>query len=238
MITAQLATIPNRVNSMLKTVKSLNDHVDFLNVQCNNYTEREADYIEASVKDWQYYNNFKPKGLTFYKRNNKYGDAEKFNGVDKLEGYIFTCDDDLIYPPDYVETMIKKIEQYGRKALITCHGRTFPKRKIRSYYKDKLEGFRCLGTVDQDVQVDSGGTGVMAWHSDLWRPQMDWFKAPNMADVFIAVEARKRNIPIICISHQEGWIRYIDQPEGSTIWEQHINNDELQTKYFNEGWYD
>lgn len=201
MITAQLATIPGREESVRQTIESLINQVDELII----------------------YDNSK-------------SDANKFNGVDKFEGYIFTCDDDLIYPPDYVKTLIDKIEKYNRKAVITCHGRTFPKRKINSYYRDKLEGFRCLGNVAEDVQVDSGGTGVMAWHSDLWRPEMSWFLSANMADVFIAVEARKRNIPIICIKHNEGWIKYIDQEPGSTIWEQHINDDSLQTKYFNKGW--
>lgn len=200
MITAQLATIPGREESVKKTKASLKDQVDNLFI-----------------------------------RHNSPSDAMKFFGLDKLDGYLFTCDDDLLYPPDYVETMIRKIEQYGRKALITCHGRTFPKRELKSYYRDKLEGFRCLGTVDRDVQVDSGGTGVMAWHSDLWRPEMDWFKAPNMADVFIAVEAKIRNIPIICIEHKEGWIE--STPEGYYgIWNQHINDDKLQTYYFNEVW--
>lgn len=237
MITAQLATIPGRVYSVLKTVKSLNDQVDFLNVMCNNYSEHEADVIEASVSDWQYYHNFKPNGLVFRKRYNEYGDAEKFYNLDNLDGYIFTCDDDLLYPNDYIKTLIDKIEQYGRKALITCHGRTFPKRMIRSYYRDKLEGYRCLGTVEKDVQVDSGGTGVMAWHSDLWKVEMDWFKKPNMADVFIAVEAIKRNIQIICIEHKEGWIQ--GTPEGYTyrgIWDDAVNNDEFQTYYFNQEW--
>lgn len=164
-------------------------------------------------------------------------DAEKFRDLDKYDGYIFTCDDDLIYPPNYVRTMIAAIERNNRKAVITCHGRTFPPRKIRSYYRDKTEGYRCLGTVDKDYYVHSGGTGVMAWHSDLWRPQMDWFKAPNMADVFIGREAHVRGIPIVCIAHKEGWIRYIDQPEGTTIWEQHVNDDTEQTRYWNEYWF-
>lgn len=207
MITAQLATIPGREESVKKTIDSLEKQVDIMSV-------RNGDL-----------------------RLSQYGDAEKFNGLDRFRGYLFTCDDDLLYPPDYCQTLIKKIEQYGRKALITCHGRTFPKREIKSYYRDKLEGFRCLGTVERDVQVDSGGTGVMAWHSDLWRPSMDWFKEPNMADVFIAVEAMKRNIPIICIEHQEGWID--GTPEGWTytgIWDVAHNDDGLQTYYFNEEW--
>lgn len=227
MITAQLATIPGRERSVRQTIESLVDQVDRLKVMANNVTLADVFVLAEE---------YRGRNLTVHCTTNDKGDGEKFRDLQCYDGYIFTCDDDLIYPPDYVQTMIKKIEQYGRRAVITCHGRTFQKhRKIHSYYRDKLEGYRCLGTVEQDVQVDSGGTGVMAWHSDLWRPEMSWFKASNMADVFIAVEAKKRNIPIICIEHLGGWIQ--STPEGhSGLWDKHVNDDELQTKYFNEIW--
>lgn len=173
--------------------------------------------------------------------NQMFGDASKFlpfaNFFDGLETeeeiYCFSCDDDLIYPSNYCQVMIDAIEKYNRKAIITCHGRTFPPRRITSYYRDKLDGYRCLCDVDQDVRVDSGGTGVMAWHASLMAPAMDMFRAANMADVFVGRYAKRLRIPIICIAHGEGWIRYIDQPEGSTLWEKHCKNDELQTKYWN-----
>ncbi|WP_422824221.1 glycosyltransferase [Xenorhabdus thailandensis] len=37
-------------------------------------------------------------------------------------GYLFTLDDDLIYPPDYIEKLIEKIEKYERNVFICVHG--------------------------------------------------------------------------------------------------------------------
>jgi hypothetical protein len=38
--------------------------------------------------------------------------------VDKVNGYYFACDDDLIYPEDYVKIMINKIEDNKRLAIV------------------------------------------------------------------------------------------------------------------------
>ena len=209
---ASLATIPSR--DVSRTLESLKSQMD---VVCVNYNFTDL-------------------------ANSAFGDASKFlpfaNFFDDLpeDCYCFTCDDDLIYPPDYASEMIAAIEKYNRKAIITCHGRTFPKRKISSYYRDKLEGYRCLGRVERDVKVDSGGTGVMAWHASLMSPPINLFKSANMADVFVAGYAKQLDIPIICIAHDYEWLKYIDQPTGSTIWEKHVNNDKKQTDYFNEFW--
>ena len=206
MITASLATIPTR--DATATINSLKSQVDQLIVTYN---------MTASA-------------------NEKYGDMAKFIPLAEINGYLFTCDDDLIYPPDYVKRMVEEIEKHNRFAFITLHGRTFERRKIKSYYRDKKEGFRCLGSVEKNTIVNSGGTGVMAWHSDLFRPLKDYFKRANMADIWLAKFAKENNIPIVCIEHREGWLKYIEQPENTTIWEKKQMNDEFETKIFNSFW--
>jgi len=53
----------------------------------------------------------------------------------------------------------------------------------------------------------------MAWRSDLFRPLKDYFKRANMADIWLAKFAKENNIPIVCIAHEEGWLKYIDNPK-------------------------
>lgn len=204
MIVASLATIPSR--DVRATADSLKNQVDVL---CINHNLTSV-------------------------ANAMYGDAAKFLPFRAFEGYMFSCDDDLIYPADYVRKMIEAIERYGRQAIITCHGRTFPKRQIKSYYRDKLQGYRCLGTVSHDVRVDSGGTGVMAWHSDTWMPDMGLFKLPNMADIWVAKDTKEKGIGIMCIAHEEGWIRYTHP--GDTIWDRDHEDDSKQTGIWNSFW--
>jgi hypothetical protein len=206
MITASLATIPGR--SVQKTIDSLKKQVDQLFV-CYNQTDVS---------------------------NVNFGDAAKFIPLQGLNGYLFTCDDDLIYPPDYIERMIEGIEKYDRKKIVTMHGRILPRRELKSYYKERLEGFRCLGLVENDVIVDSGGTGVMGWHSSLLTFDIKEFKAANMADIWVAKIAKEKGIKIVCLKHSDGWIRYVPPPDGTTIWEKKYNNDENETEIFNTFW--
>lgn len=62
-------------------------------------------------------------------------DNGKFYAVDKIDksSYVFTVDDDIIYPKDYVRRMITKVEEYGRKAVVGVHCVTLTKEQQRYY---------------------------------------------------------------------------------------------------------
>ena len=204
MITANIATIPNRKDMLLMAYNSIVNQVDEI-------------YINTGIDNM--------------------GDGEKFKYIHKQEGYIFTCDDDIIYPPDYVTEMIDHIERFKRSAIVTLHGRTFDKFPIASYYRGRKQGYHWNKDQDFDVPVDSGGTGVMAWHSDTIKIDYKDIKHPNMGDVWMAVFARRAGIPIICVKHKADWLKYIGPPEDmenpKTIWSKHYNSDKIQTQIYN-----
>jgi hypothetical protein len=229
MITAQIATIPDRMETLPKVIGSLLPQVDLLNVMLNSYSDSQA----AVLFNRYFYDD----RINFFRRNNEKGDAEKFYGCDNITGYVLTCDDDLIYPDDYVANMIFDINHYNSNAIISYHGRKFKPGIIDSYYsgRNREAAYRCLDTVTGYHQVDSGGTGVMGWDADKVRISYDWFKEPNMADVWVAVNAKKNNIPIYVAPHPEGWfgIAY----EGKGIWDdwnEGRKNDQIQTKAWND----
>lgn len=234
MITAQLATIPSRTESVIKTIESLMDQVDYLICRANDYTDatRLIDLVMGLP-------NHKARIDVDFTGTYNRGDAEKFFGCDDLTGYILTCDDDLIYPPDYAARMIEAVDRYGGEAIVSLHGRELRPGKISSYYapSNRLQAFHCLKDVDTDHRVTNGaiGTGVMAWNADKVKIRYDWFKTANMADVYLAVNARREGIPMVIVAHHGYWLQYIDQPEGTTIWEQHFNNDSQQTEVWNSG---
>jgi len=217
MIIAQIASIPSRYYLFEKKIYSLYNQVDKINVFLNNY-EKVPNYFIS-------YPNVTGKLM-----DNSTGDAAKFHGVENLEGYIFTCDDDLIYPPDYISTMITQIDKY--KCIITNHGRILFDRPISSYYRDNIVGYHCLLDVKDDHRVDVGGTGVMGFHSKDFKIKYSDFKLPNMADIWVAVNAWNKT-DIVVNSHKEGWIKYQDTPD-KTIWELHCNNDLPQTELVNK----
>ena len=224
MIIASLATIPCRERLLKNTINSLIPQVDYIYVQLNDYKEIPT-WLEYESAD----HNMKVIGsLT----SNMAGDANKFWNVENHDGYVFTCDDDLIYPPDYTQTLTNKLQEYDNRVIVTCHGRVFPKGPIESYYADKILSYHCLYEVKQDCLVHVGGTGVMAFHTSTLDIKYSDFQQANMADVWMAKVAYQNYCPIICIEHGEGWIGYQPTPD-ETIWDRYSRFDEVQTEVIN-----
>ena len=227
MIIAQLSTIPERRHLLPRVVESLAPQVDELHVMCNDYDSNEHPVNIANKYYWA--TPFENKG-----------DCEKFVELDLYRySYILTCDDDLVYPQDYVETMVGHVKRFGNKAIISLHGRTFPKRPIDSYYRGKKQGFHWDHDLDIYQRVDAGGTGVMCWHSDAFKVPYDEIAHGNMADVWVSVFARRQGVDIWVAPHESGWLKYIGPPENDddpqTIWSRHHNDDRLQTDIYNAG---
>ena len=208
-----------RTDSLIKSLKSIIDQCDEINVALN-------DHYDTELPEFLYH----PKINIFY-TDNSLGDAFKFLNLENSDGYFFTIDDDLIYPPTYVSDTIKKCNEYGNKKVITYHGRSFKSFPISSYYRSATERYACLEKVKNDEKVQFGGTGVMCFHTSLMKVPIEYFKYPNMADVWIGKYCLQNNIDIMCLKHEKGYIKYI--PQKITIYEVESKNDSLQTSVVN-----
>lgn len=220
MVTAQIASIPDRERLLEKTINSLLPQVDILNIMLNNYP-----YIPSFC--------FKDKVNAACFDNSK-GDAAKFHALESVQGYIFTCDDDLVYPHNYVERMVNELKKHENKVILTCHGRIMNDKPVHSSYTDRIAAFHWRDEQLKSVQLDIGGTGVMAWHSDAFFPDIDDIKIKNMADIWIAKFAKEQGVKIMLCPHKEDWIQYL-HPEriAPTIWDEHYLKPEAQTKLYN-----
>jgi hypothetical protein len=109
MRTAIIPTMPSRLDYLRKAVVSIIDQVDMLYIYLNNFMH-VPDFLLGNDKITNVINK-------------DWGSAGRFFIADKIKGYLFFLDDDLIYPDDYTQKCIAKIEQYERKAIITLHGR-------------------------------------------------------------------------------------------------------------------
>src|SRR5512133_1916996 len=194
-----IASVPERQDMLKKTVQSLKGQYDKLYVALNNYLNIPSFLAHAEV----------------IQLDNEMGDAGKFWFAEHLSGYVFTCDDDLIYPPDYVKYMIQGLVKH-KGCAVTLHGKTYP-RPIESFSRP-LGNYRCLDTVDSDGRVDIGGTGVMAWHTSDLKIKYSDFKSKNMADCWFAKAAHEQGVKIICLAHKKGNLAY--QHPQETVWQQ------------------
>lgn len=210
---AGVASIPERVGSLERTVASLAPQVDRVVVALNEY-EHPPQFLarHANVE-------------VLMRGPVNGGDAEKFAGVDEWDGFVATCDDDLLYPPDYVETLVAGVERYERRALVGFHGGTtlgWTGAALAATHKQ----IRCLGELDvDDVDVNVVGTGAMGFHADhvpVWR---DAFPFANMADVQLACHARRLGVPMVALAHEAGWLTDICPADGRRIYESNQARD-------------
>lgn len=166
-----------------------------------------------------------------FRGDNERGDANKFLGVTNKDGYMFTFDDDLIAPSTYVKDMIEGIERYQRKAVMTLHGKFVRRFPIQSFYGRDFIKFRCLEEVGRDVKVHIPGTGVMAWHTDTIRFDIDDFPEKNMADIWAGIKCQKENVPIVCLKHKKGYIKDMNNAGNCYTWNR--ERDKLLTDTIN-----
>ena len=241
MITCQIATIPERIDCLPTVISSLHKQVDRLNIICNGHTPEQLKRFEGMQFDCE---------VIFWRRNNEMTDGEKYWNIENAEpGYILTCDDDLEYPPDYVNYMISKVEQYERGFVVTLHGRVFLELPIYSFYRDRRNYekntpgagmFQCLNTVKHDEVIlnDStigcGGDGVMCWHTDTLKMRYDYVEKPNMSQLWMALTCNRLRVPQVVVAHEADGLNVIW--DGPGIWDAENQNDGVQTNLINTRW--
>lgn len=220
-----MATIPERIRSLEDTVRSILPQCDKLNVYLNNYEDRPTPKFLKHPK------------IIVYRSENEagdIGDVGKFYCCEEWKDcYVFTIDDKYIYPSDYASRLIITIEKYGRKAVVSCHGRLI-KPNCKSYYMDPEQQFNLGGLVKEDIFVHECGTGCMALHTDTFKFTLDMFPYTNMSDILAGIAMQKAKIPILIMAHKQGWTWF--SPKCNNIYSIHnfCNRvDTIQTETIN-----
>ena len=139
----------------------------------------------------------------------KKGDQQKFAACAEAPDVFLGVDDDLIYPPDYVETTLKWVREYP-DSIVSYHG------WVAGDGGEHVENYRCMEAVEDVQGVNVVGTGVCAFRVAAIRPLPADFPHPNQADLWLAVKAIRANVPRIVVPHPERWFGYTEWPH--TIW--------------------
>jgi hypothetical protein len=214
-----IASIPGREESLERVLDSLISQVDYIFLVLNYGEHPRPQYLDKYTNVW------------WVVCDNSKGDAMKFASTRfSGDGYYFSCDDDLIYPPDYVQYMCSKVDQY--KSIVTLHGKRYDIVPVKSFRRDFTANIHCLHHCYIDTEVHVGGTGVMAFHTDTFKVYRSMLPEKNMADVQIALLAKQQGVKIIAVAHEGNYLKYIDQG-NRTIWRQ-SKNDAKQTEILNQ----
>tara|TARA_R110000868_G_scaffold325463_1_gene586251 strand:+ start:6631 stop:10347 length:3717 start_codon:yes stop_codon:yes gene_type:complete len=215
-VTACLASIPSREAALSKTVSSLIKQVDSLKVHLNGY---------ASIP--LFLNH--PK-IEVVLGDNSRGDNSKFHWIDTLNGYVFTCDDDLLYPPNYIQQMQRGIDVY--RCLVGASGSSFKETGPLSSFLNRISIHPLQREIQADTNADIVGTGTLGFHTEDLRLKFSDFIDFNMADLSLLRIARREKIPRKVIRHPNQWIVRSTNDHG--IYEQNLADDSLETRKVND----
>ncbi len=208
-ITVSIASIPSRVEGLEKVVKQLLPQANTINVFLNEY--RNIPHFlknsKINIARSQDFGNI--------------GDKGKFWWSDEIEGYHFTCDDDIFYPDNYISETMKQFQKYGDDCFISYHG-SILKEDFISYDKSR-HVYPFWSECERDTLVNIGGTGVMAYNADANKIQYENLHNPNMADIWVSLWALNNNKPIVTPKRKSDWLYDIGFTNDS-IWSNGINN--------------
>jgi glycosyltransferase involved in cell wall biosynthesis len=219
-VIASLCSIPERVDSLRQTLASLAPQVDALNIYLDRY-DSIPDFVLGCHPRVEVHRSEKYPGLR---------DNGKFLALSTQQQpcYFFTADDDIIYPPDYVASMIRSIEYYGRRAVVGVHGVLVPE-----YSEGYFSGYRKVlmfkNGLEADALVNNLGTGTVAFYSGLLRNlTLEHFPSPGMADLHLSVFCKRLGIPMIAVARPDEWLRELPT-SGTSLYEEFNNVDSSQS---------
>ncbi|KKK87145.1 hypothetical protein LCGC14_2756170 [marine sediment metagenome] len=219
-ITASIATLPRRISQLKQTLASISPQVDRINIYFDGHAESAINELVPYVDT-----HFMRAAHDTQRR----GDAGKFYWAHQIKGYHFTCDDDLVYPPDYVETMIAAIERHERRVIVGVLGSRFTAFPI-GYYCSRAGHLGLLAANSCDQLVHILGTGTVAYHTDTLEVNLSHFPRVNMSDAQLAIRAKRRGVSMVSIKRPKDWLQALVVAGASIFGEfKRTRNDDVKT---------
>ena len=217
LVVAGMATMPSRLESFELALNSILPQVDRLFLFLDRF---EAPYISAD-----------PKVVVL--TSELFGDLRangKLMGLNMAgsDAYYFCVDDDIIYPPDYVQRNLQFLKQHDDKVVCSVHASRI-QADFSNYLTDRAILHRSH-PLAQSTRVDVAGTCTAAFHTGILEFDVRQWETTNMVDLNFALECKKRNIPILSMPRNEGWIKCIAEHQPDSIFAALKKDDSVQTQ--------
>lgn len=197
---ANVATYPARQQTCLQALSSIAEQVDVLNVTLNEYTSVPRPFRAL-------------KNANFHIPDRNLKDLGKFCFDVDDDDDVFLCDDDIVYPADYVAWMMRlRADSPLADPVLGVHGVTYS-----DYYDGRSRSGRLVHTfylpLGTAVQMNQLGTGTI--HVKGWQmPSFDYMDGSSgFVDIRFARHAHERGYPMICIARAKDWLTEVKNDE-------------------------
>jgi hypothetical protein len=137
-------------------------------------------------------------------------------------------DDDIVYPTDYIASLVEGLAERGGRALVGFHANCF-KPPYESYAKDRVN-INFKEGLEIDTEVDELGAGTCAFLSENLSIDPREFPYVNRDDIILAIEAERRRLPRISLRRSAGWLAKHPKPQTWNLWADVLKDDSTETK--------
>lgn len=197
-VCAAIASYPPRIELLRDCIESLLPQVDHLFVYLNNYRD-----VPKYLHDYD-------AGKLHYilDTNSAYRASAKFFWLDKHECYWLICDDDIIYPPNYAQTMLERFRQHGERCIVGAHATIFAS-EVQDYWRSRLSNISFSEALDRDQRVHMLGSGTLFLHSRQL-PAVEVKRLLSYAtenDEMLAIICKRLGLLQVSIEREAQWIK-------------------------------
>ncbi len=219
-IIATMATYPGRSEVVEQAAASMAGQVDTLNLVLNEY---------LSVPDWvSRYTSINP---IIPETDTK--DTGKYLVPIAAKDWLFTIDDDIIYPSEYVKKSLNDAQAINISGIIAgYHGVTYKKPRFmptnrylrmllgrdQNYLGTCFNAFRFHTQLDKHYFVDELGTGTtFSRGEDV--PAFSFVQsAQKFIDVRVARWCHQTKRPMVCLARADQWLKQMDVAVETSIY--------------------
>lgn len=159
----------------------------------------------------------------------------KFLGVQlHAEPCLYFCfDDDILYPPDYVEFMTRALHRHHLQALIGLHALVI-KPPYLSYPRD-CSVLHFSHPCRTDFLVDVLGTGTIAFYTGNFRFNPKSWRFNDMADLMVAIEAAKQSLPRVSVQRTKNYLVPLEQYQIDSLFHRLLKDNSRHSEIMRKG---
>lgn len=207
---AAVASLPGR--PLARVLRSLRPQVDELAVYLNGYPE-----VPSYVREL---------GCHWVRDDINQGSSAKLRWANRWGGYYFACDDDLIYPPDYVGRLLIELQLWDDQAIVTACGRTL--RTHPASWYDWVGQASYIAAVPVARWINYLGGCAFAFHVKRGLPTN--IIPSNEEEAVLSVWAQRKGVPIRLVQRPYDWPERIPLAPGSFTLYDAARQDGFETR--------
>ena len=219
--------MPSRAASLMQALPSILSQVDRLYI----YLDKHSTVPAALAADDRIVPLLPKPGEPSFRA------AGKFLGIPAHGApcLFFGFDDDIIYPPDYVDHMTAALHRHQFTPVVGIHGAVFHM-PPGPYVTKNRQVLHFQKPVRLDVHVDQLGTGTMAFHSGCLDLDIRQWTHHHCADLMMMIECIGQGIPRFAVRRGRGYLVPIAQNQADSLYRASLADHSTQTALLHEAW--